>query len=149
MKSRRSAKPSTHKAATRPLLRLWSEFYVRLSCLRFTLRSNSSSGGYTQCDPIGLAAGSLTTLGYVRGKVSSTETASTVIFVYDLQGSCPASTTATARREYVWQENTSVAMFTSDPANPLGRRWCTTSTPITWTRRASWWTATTRCASGG
>ena len=55
-------------------------------------------------------------------KVSSTGPASTVVFVYDLEGQLLGEydRNGAALREYVWLENTPVAMFTPDPASPSG-----------------------------
>ena len=55
-------------------------------------------------------------------KVSSTGPASTVVFAYDLQGQLLGEygPSGNALREYVWLENTPVAMFTPDPASPSG-----------------------------
>lgn len=52
-------------------------------------------------------------------KFSSTGAASTIIFVYDQQGQLLGeySNTGTALREYIWLNNTPIAMFTPDPAN--------------------------------
>ena len=52
-------------------------------------------------------------------KFKSTGAASTIIFVYDHQGQLLGeyNNTGAALREYVWLNNTPIAMFTPDPAN--------------------------------
>jgi len=95
--------------------------------------TTSDSGNYTatynlrgQLETITTAAGTATYTYDADGrrvrKVTSAGPASTVIFVYDLDGQLLGEydQAGNAIREYVWLEHTPVAMFMPDPVNPSG-----------------------------